>query len=84
MDETVSEYGDGIMVNFFQGFSSSGRSGQWREARGENFARNFEERDHQKQRTEKASTNLSCDGELFFIWLRKVLDNNNWIQFEHI
>ena len=31
-----------------------------------------------------ASTNLSCDGELFFIWLRKVLDNNNWIQFEHI
>ena len=44
MDETVSEYGDGIMVNFFQGFSSSGRSDQWREARGDNFARNFEER----------------------------------------
>ena len=59
VDETVSEYGDGIMVNFFQGFSSSGRSGQWREARGDNFARNFEERDHQKQRTEKARKRAS-------------------------
>ena len=44
MDETVGENVDVIMVNFFEGFSSSGRSGQWREARGENFVRNFEER----------------------------------------
>jgi hypothetical protein len=31
-----------------------------------------------------AGTELACDGQMFFIWLRKMLDNSNWIKFEHI